>query len=98
MIGLKPKLTRSSGVTKCRRFVAGSALGPSGGSLARDVEVVVDQRPVSPSTRSVYPYSPCTLIGPDTAETDSSPEPFETLVVVTFSTTGCGRCFAFVHR
>src|SRR5215212_6299983 len=57
MTGLNPNVIRSNGVWKWRRFAAGSACGPSGGSFASEAARDVPQMFVRPSARSVNPYA-----------------------------------------
>src|SRR5437764_368080 len=98
MIGLKPKSIRSNGVTKCRRLSGAAALGPRPGNFASDCDFVVAQMFVRPSRRSVKPYAPETLIGPETFVTVNCADPFATPASVIVSTAGCLRYRVFVQR
>lgn len=51
--GLKPKVIRSNGVKKWRRFAGGSERGPSGGSFASEAAFVALATLVTPSSLRV---------------------------------------------
>src|SRR5438046_3197843 len=97
MSGLNPNVIRSYGVKKCRRFVLGSAFGPSAGSFAVVAARVRAHRHVTPSVRSVKPYAPVMLIGPVTLLTEIVADSFSSASTWNCSTTGCLNHFAFVH-
>src|SRR5690348_11739938 len=88
MTGLKPKVIRSNGVKKCRRFDAGSERGPSGGSFASEAAFVALATAVTPSTRVVNWYAPATFIGPETLEIFTTAVPFDAWSTLYFSTSG----------
>src|SRR5215212_2099735 len=98
MTGLNPNVIRSNGVWKWRRFAAGSACGPSGGSFASEAARDVPQMFVRPSARSVNPYAAAVLIGPETLWTPIRADPFTTSSTSNFCTAGFVKWRLFVHR